>query len=217
MAQKMESDSSEDYFCWLVEHGTSPNGVFGMEIIWEQMGYCIQFLRRLPQYQNSPISPPRLLANLFPNLFYIWMTRRDNIRQAVSGDIAIQTEDYVSTVLKPGPSSKLTFNFNRIDFLYYRILAAEDAWHRYFIQSGVKPFRVVYEEFIANYDETVGSILDYLRIRIPANHSFARPKLKKMANDTNEEWVQRYNEMKTGEAQDGNGIHRRLARWLTSA
>jgi LPS sulfotransferase NodH len=38
--------SSVEYFRWLTERGTSPNGVFGAKIMWEQMAYCVQFLRQ---------------------------------------------------------------------------------------------------------------------------------------------------------------------------
>jgi LPS sulfotransferase NodH len=207
--------SSANYFRWLTDHGTSPNGVFGMKIMWEQMEYCVHFLRQLRQYQNSEMSPPDLISCVFRNLFYIWMTRRDKIRQAVSDDIAIQTGNYAWTgVHKPSGQSKPTFNYNRIDFLYHRILVAEDAWQRYFNDAGVTPFKVVYEEFIATYDETVGAILDYLRIPVPANHIVAPRKLKKMADATNEEWVQRYKELKTREAEGANRIHRQLAEWF---
>ena len=75
--KRWDLSSSEDYFCWLLEHGTSPNGVFGMKIMWEQMGYCISVLRRLPRYLNSTMPPSRFLSSVFPNLFYIWITRRD--------------------------------------------------------------------------------------------------------------------------------------------
>jgi LPS sulfotransferase NodH len=210
---KWEINSSDNYFRWLIDHGTSPNGVFGVKIMWEQMGYCIRFLRQLPQYQNFELSPPDFISSTFRNLFYIWMTRRDKIRQAISDDIAIQTGDWTG-IHKPSPQIKPTFNYNRIDFLYHRILAAEDGWHRYFKDAGVTPFKVVYEEFIATYEETIGAILDYLKIPVPANHIIAPRKLKKMADATNEEWVQRYNQMKTRKAEGANRIHRQLAKWL---
>lgn len=214
---KWQLSSSEAYFRWLIDHGTSPNGVFGVKIMWEQMDYCIQFLRGLPQFHSAMISPPGLLSSVFPNLSYIWITRRDKVRQAVSDDITIQTGRYVSTDPKPTASSSVKFNFNRIDFLYYRLSAAEDAWGQYFVQAGVKPFHVVYEDFIESYDDTVNAILDYLRIPVPANHTFAPPRLQKMADATNEDWVQRYNEMRTSKAENTSSIHRRLATWLAGA
>ena len=73
---------------------------------------------------------------------------------------------------------------------------------------------MVFEEFIASYEQTVAAILAYLKIPVPANHSCAPRKLKKMADAMNEEWVQRYNEMKTREAEGADRIHRQLAKWL---
>jgi LPS sulfotransferase NodH len=212
---KWKIDSSDSYFRWLIDHGTSPNGVFGVKIMWEQMGYCIRFLRQLPQYQNPELSPSDFISTAFGNLFYIWITRRDKIRQAISTDIAIQTGNYAWTSIhEANPHIKPTFNYNRINFLYHRILAAEDGWHQYFNDAGVTPFKVVYEDFIATYEGTVGAILDYLEITVPANHIFASRKLKKMSDATNEDWVRRFNEMKACEAENSNRIHRQLAKWL---
>jgi hypothetical protein len=35
-----------------------------------------------------------------------------------------------------------------------------------------------------------------------------------MSDATNEDWVQRFNEMKACEAENRNRIHRQLAKWL---
>ena len=90
--------------------------------MWEQMGYGVRLLRQLPPYQNSDLSPSELISTAFGNLFYIWITHRDKIRQAISNDIAIQTGHYAWTgIHKPSPRIRPTFNYNRIDFLYHRM------------------------------------------------------------------------------------------------
>lgn len=169
----------------------------------------------IAQYQNPELSPSDFISTAFGNLFYIWITRRDKIRQAISTDIAIQTGHYAWTgIHKPSPPIKPAFNYNRIDFVYHRILAAENGWHQYFEDAGVAPIKVIDEEFIAAYEETVGAILGHLGIPVPAKLILAPRKLKKMADATNEEWVQRYNEMKAREAENSNRIRRQLAKWL---
>ena len=48
-------------------------------------------VRETPRFKGRDISPPEVLAELFPNLRYIWMMRRDKVRQAVSLSRGLQT------------------------------------------------------------------------------------------------------------------------------
>ena len=141
--------SSIDYLRWLMDRGTSTNGVFGAKIMYDQMPYCVQLLRQLPDYQHhSPANIVELITTTFPNLFYVWITRSDKVRQAVSNDIAVQTGNYAWIGdQKPSSVTEPEFNFNRIDWQVHRILASEMGWQRYFTEAGVTPFKVSYEEF----------------------------------------------------------------------
>jgi LPS sulfotransferase NodH len=62
------------------------------------------------------------------------------------------------------PSQEPTFDFTFIDNLYNLILEREAGWQTFFEASGVQPFKVVYEELVEAYEETVLGILDYLNI-----------------------------------------------------
>ena len=215
---RWEIGSTVDYFCWITDRGTSANGVFGAKIMWEQMAYCVKLLRQLPEYQHdSQRNIPELISTVFPNVSYIWITRRDRVRQAVSVDIALQTGNYAWIGdQKPTSEREPIFNFNRLDFQLHRIIASENAWQQYFTAAGVTPFKVVYEEFVEKFEETIRTILEYLSIHVQPNHAFDRPKLKKMADALNDEWTQRYNEMKTQQPKDDARIRQRLAQWVAS-
>src|SRR5689334_11541633 len=64
----------------IMEDGTTPNGVFGAKIIWQFIENFVDHLRDIPGYEKSPV--PQLLSTVFPHLSYIWITRRDKVRQA---------------------------------------------------------------------------------------------------------------------------------------
>jgi LPS sulfotransferase NodH len=189
--------SYADYLEKVIAHGTTPNGIFGAKIVWMYLHDLIRRVRRLPQYKGSDQSAPEFLTTVFPNLHYIWIIRDDRVRQAVSLDIAIQTgmwswRDDEPPVVEKQP----IFSFKRIDQLYYRILAYEAAWQKYFITNSVTPFHVTYERLVEAYDQTIVAILQYLKIAIPENIEFGQRRLKKLAGPLNEEWIQRYHEIK---------------------
>ena len=195
-----------DYLARVIEQGTTPNGVFGAKLMW---GYFDDFICHLRQISSCrDMAVPDLLSTTFPNLHYIWVTRQDKVRQAVSLWKAIQTSTWrmeESSLSKdsslPSPG-KLIFHFEAIDHLVQRIVAHEVAWRQYFDACKVQPFTVVYEELTVAYEATALNILRYLQVPIPENLTFAERRMKRQADALSEEWVQRYHNLK-GEREGG--------------
>jgi trehalose 2-sulfotransferase len=91
-ARQNEVTSRSDYLRLVLERGTTPNGVFGTKIMWNYFSDMIKNLKELPEYMEMEV--PQIMATLFPNIHYIWITRRDKVRQAVSWAKAGQTDVY---------------------------------------------------------------------------------------------------------------------------
>ncbi|GAC1614283.1 MAG: hypothetical protein NVS4B7_06270 [Ktedonobacteraceae bacterium] len=81
--------SYADYLMQVLEEGTTPNGVFGAKMMWSYFDDFISNVRQIPNYSDMATSD--LVSTLFPDLHYIWITRQDKVRQAVSLWKAIQT------------------------------------------------------------------------------------------------------------------------------
>jgi LPS sulfotransferase NodH len=179
----------------VLEKGTSPNGVFGTKIMWNYFNTMLKSLQELPEYKE--MDAPQLMATLFPNLHYIWIIRRDKVRQAVSWAKAAQTDIYArSTREAPVPKQEPTFDFAFIDQLYNLVLEGEAGWRNFFETCGVQPFQVIYEELVEAYEPTASRILEYLKIPHPKNLVFGERRLQKQADALNETWVEKYIEMK---------------------
>lgn len=189
-----------DYLARVIEQGTTPNGVFGAKLMWGYFDDFIGHLRQIPSYRD--IAVPDLLSTKFPNLHYIWATRQDKVRQAVSLWKAIQTstwrmeESPLAKDQSPSPPKELVFHFEAIDHLVQRIVAHEAAWGQFFDACRVQPFTVVYEELTVAYEATALNILRYMHVPIPENLTFAERRMKRQADALSEEWVQRYHDLK---------------------
>jgi LPS sulfotransferase NodH len=203
----------------IMEEGTTPNGVFGAKIIWQFIEDFIDHLRDIPGYEK--LLMPQLLSTVFPHLSYIWITRRDKVRQAISFWKAIQTRGWIG-IEDRQPQAQITaqksiltedwkqqpanteaiFDFKTIERLRRGLEEDEVEIQQFFTTCRVQPFKVVYEDFVGTYEETVFQILDYLQIPIPEQPVFGERKLKKQANEQSEEWVQRYYEMKQKEERE---------------
>ena len=176
----------------MFEEGTTPNGVFAAKVMW---GYLYDFvgnLREIEVYRDMPV--PELLATVFPDLRYIYVTRRDKVRQAVSLWKAIQNavwgqQDGASA---PQTDRKLVFHFEAIDHLLRTNADHEEAWRRYFTENDIQPFHVIYEDLTTSYERTALEILQYLHIDIPERVLFKERRMKKQADALSEEWVQAY-------------------------
>src|SRR5205807_1627042 len=70
------------YLAQVLEEGTTHNGVFGAKVMWGYFDDFISNLRDISSYREMP--SPDLLSTIFPNLHYIWVTRSDKLRQAIS-------------------------------------------------------------------------------------------------------------------------------------
>ena len=198
------SSVHECYAAYLAEvfrRGTTPNGVFGAKIMWGYLDDFIGNLRDIPRYRDRDLAVPDLLADVFPNLHYIWICRQDKVRQAISLWKAIQTwtwkhEENASVTGASSHPGTLVFHFQAINYLVQRIVAHEAAWQHYFSSYGIQPYTIVYEEFTSTYEETALNILQYLNIPLPRRLRFAERRMKQQADTLSEEWVQRYHHLK---------------------
>jgi LPS sulfotransferase NodH len=98
------------YLRKIVELGCTPNGVFGVKIMWSYLDLVIAKLRSLAAVRNW--AAPHVLPTLWPNLKYIHIIRRDKMRQAVSLAKAVQSGMWVD--LDPAMPSATTRQLKRV-------------------------------------------------------------------------------------------------------
>ncbi len=204
-----------DYIARVIKEGTTSNGVFGMKIMWGHVDEFVDKLRTISGYESLPV--PELLPTVFPNFHYIFMTRSDKVRQAVSLEKAIQTNiwgimDETSSVGDPSSGNQpkilghhplawlypslsqgeLHFDFAHIQAMLRHIESEEATWQNYFAENEIIPFTVVYEELVEAYEQTAIQLLNALATPFPKPLQFLPRHIKQQADALSEEWVQRY-------------------------
>jgi LPS sulfotransferase NodH len=200
--ESLGASGDADYFRKVLARRSTPNGVFGNKIIWPQF----ELLKpRLRPIHGNDLPDLELLKCAFPDLRFIWLKRRDKVRQAVSYYKAIWTEvwHWVGEDRKLGrpappkaPPRPVPFAFQHIDNYFYYFTESEEKWGRYFARLGIEPFEVVYEDFTRAYESTVVDVLRYLNIDVPADMKIWPPRLQKLGDTTTDDWVERYYEIK---------------------
>lgn len=177
-----------------LHHGTTPNGVFGAKL--DAGGYLEHFesrLRTIPQFSDPDLSFQAIITSAFPNLKFIWITRRNKVRQAVSWWKAVQTNEWGRRQgNSPRAGQEPVYNFAAIDQLTNESLMREAGWQAHFSEWQARPLTIVYEDFVDHYVETVAQVLDFLGITEPYTIREHEITLVRQADGLSEEWVQRY-------------------------
>lgn len=178
--------------------GSTPNGVFGIIIQWDYLHHIFRNYRTLPPY--AQLSDRQLLDALFLNPKFIWLQRRNKVRQAISWIKARQTgvwklQEGKTAVSGSAPS--LTYDYFLIDQNVKRFEAAEEAWAAFFQTNQIEPFVVVYEDLAKNFEQTSLALLDFLNIPRPDEIQFKERKLQKQADTLNDAWAEKYLQQKS--------------------
>lgn len=175
------------------ESGTTPNGVFGLKIGFEQIWIdTFRTLLELPQHASRA----EVWSTAFPNCSkHIYMTRRNKVRLAVSWWRAIVSGEWHRTYGEKPQEHDIAdkYNFEAINHLIFQSTMCEAAMEDFFSESDIIPLTIVYEDFIQDYEGTVIQVLELLGIPT-ANIEVAPPALDKLADDVAEQWVQRFRE-----------------------
>jgi len=178
--------------------GTTENGVFGTKIMWAYFRDFVRLARRTPGLANVP--PCEVPASVLPNLRkFVWIRRRDSTRQAISLWKALQTQEWRRDTEEDVDGQGLRFSFAAVDHLKLRVEEHNAAWQAYFERCGIEPSRVVYEEFVEAYEESVLGLLEDIGVPMPKGFVVSKPKMKRQADETSEEWVRLYHQRKAAE------------------
>jgi LPS sulfotransferase NodH len=177
-------------------HGSTRNKVFGAKFHWYQTRDFVKSICEVPAYRDLTLT--QIINLFFPDVKYIWIKRKDKLRQAISYARAIQTNMWceIDGFNNNADRGHVDFDFAKIDGLYGTLISHEAEWHQYFDRIGVMPLVVTYEDFCHAYERTVMDVLQYLSLEVPDSLSIRPPRLKRQSDSMTEDWLQLYRTMK---------------------
>jgi LPS sulfotransferase NodH len=196
-SERVETWNRDDYARHLdasIREGTTANGVFGAKMMWGYFDDFLELTRGIPRFGG--MGDGSLLNAAFPDLHYVFVSRSDKVRQAVSLWRALQTWVWRKTEGhaddEPLPEQRAVYSFDAIDHLLDQLRRHEDAWRGFFFRIGRRPLSVLYEEVAGDLDATVERVLRELDLeRPPASAPVTQP-MRRQSDDLSESWVQNY-------------------------
>lgn len=195
----------------LLEHGAivrehfDPKQIKRLSYEWEKhtlQAYCQTLVRRFAPEGvfgakgGVHILAPLMLAGEIPDHLLDWrfvfLTRADGLKQAISHFIASQTGAFKATAKPTRVLTDADFDGKKIAAMVHRNRAINAEWEAFFADHGIEPIRVVYEEMIADIPGTVSRVARGLYLRGPPIEGDLAAPMKRQATPLNAAWEARF-------------------------
>jgi trehalose 2-sulfotransferase len=165
----LDVDRHEQHLERVRAWGTTANGVFGAKVMW------------------GHIDDP---ASLFPGAQYVWVRRRDTVRQAISLWRAMQTQAWRDEGSQGAEPRQPEYRFSALRHLVDLLAEHDAAWSRFF--DGRPVLELTYEEIAADLPRALERTLAHLGIESPNEWPPALPAMRRQADDLSDRWAEAY-------------------------
>lgn len=135
------------------------------------------------------MSLPEVLTATLEDPKYIYLTRRDRVRQAVSFARAVQTEQWRSKV---SPASEPHYDPDAITRAMHFLGEEEASWEGFFVRHAIVPYRLTYEQLDSAPRDAIGGLLRFLGYEGARPDSLSGSRHQRQADEVTEAWVRRY-------------------------
>jgi LPS sulfotransferase NodH len=150
-----------DYVRLVKTAGTTPNGVFGVKLMWA----CFESVLTRLQAFGDAADGRALVARNFPSPRFIWIRRQDADAQAVSWTKAIQT-GYWHQWDEHDPTAVAVYEREQVNALRRTAAEHDEAWRDWFAANDIEPLIVIYEELVADPTGVARALLVDLHIEL---------------------------------------------------
>jgi LPS sulfotransferase NodH len=161
---------------------TSETGLFTSKIMWSHRNDLAKCLRLERGDAGS-------LAESFPQARWLWVKRRDKVRQGISYWRARKTGRW--HVFDDSPEPDIGYDFDEIRESYAELLTHDVCWEDFFAQTGIVPLVIDYDSFCEDVPDQLRKVLRF--IGRPAGKDIATAvALKKQRDAFTEEIYDRF-------------------------
>ena len=133
----------------------------------------------------------QILKELFGEVKFIWLTRRNKIRQGLSRWKAVNTRTWhqYQKEIQDSVNEKLP-SIEELNEYALQLTLDDAYWEEFFTKNQVVPLTLVYEDFIQNPEKTIRSILNWLEIKPKKPKYFNGFSQYKLANSNSDHLIE---------------------------
>ena len=139
-------------------HATTPNGVLGSKLMWNDFDWLRSSLRP-PAGIDAGLE---FMRTTFPDPQFVWLRRADKVRQGISWWRAAVTSQWG---LRLGQEAKQPPpDVEEMVQLVQFAQRCEDGWRQWFASTGIQACEVVYEDLARDRLAVANMVLEFLRL-----------------------------------------------------
>jgi len=162
---------------------TQQDGLFAAKIMWPHRSDLARAMR-LERTDSA------VLADSFPAAKWLWVKRRDKVRQAISFWRARQSGRW--HVFDGSEEPRLNYDYDEIRECYREMVTHDVAWEDFFAEAGIVPHVIEYENFSTNLVVQLRKVLRFLDVAPVGRKLSTEVQLKKQRDDFTEEVRERF-------------------------
>jgi len=187
---------------------TNPNHEFcfySRTVWWFQLKDVFAELRRVSETDFS-ITDSDLFEHLYPGIKYIYLSRNDKVRLAISEEKAVQIGEFEkhNKDAESYDSSGAIYDFgNLVRRLLYAV-HADIKWESFFEELAISPLRVCYEDLVADKVGVLRKIASFLGVSTFRQDYISPTSVKKalsadnapvkQSDSVNDEWAAQFHD-----------------------
>jgi len=169
--KRLNTDDLQKTIVELQRRRTSPNGVFGIKIHYSH-------IQQFGGFEN--------LLESFPNAYYILLSRKNVLLQAISLSIASQTGEWISGQKTNNNIPK--YNFNHINESLQSIILDSSSWRYTLAANGCNYIEMDFDKVRNNLADSLKNIASFVNCEIDQSKIPKEQVTKKQSNQINFEW-----------------------------
>lgn len=189
---KGDTKGFQDYLSQILHQETGKNGIFGIKIHWEHFRNFLNLARKYLGFRDK--SDWEIISTIFPNPYFIYIWRRNLVKQAVSTEIAYQTQQWVKSNQNITAETPKRLIFKPLNIYRYKqgLQARNDRWRKFFAQNCVDFYEIVYEDFVLSFENTIRDLVDFIEVDSLSDSYEIKMPTYRQSSDINERWCQYY-------------------------
>jgi LPS sulfotransferase NodH len=139
---------------------------------------------------------PLFFVGEFPQRIQSWrfvfLTRRNHVRQAISMLVARQTQSYAAWQPPTAPLRAEDYSPAKIASAIDNIVVGNAWWEKFFAVYGIAPLRVTYEDLVADQVKVARSVAAHCGLSAGNPAAPRHPPLIRQSTMLNEDWERRF-------------------------
>ncbi|QTP59396.1 Stf0 sulfotransferase [Billgrantia antri] len=173
--RRLDIDDLQGVMAEIKRRRTSPNGVFGIKLHYPH-------IKLFGGFDN--------VIKCFPDAYYILLSRKNLLKQAVSLSIASQTGVWISG--QKAVNDNPQYDFAHIDKCLRETILNNASWRYTLAANGCNYIEMDFDHVRHDLDQAINDIARFMGIEIDPADIPRAPVTKKQSNLRNAEWEKRF-------------------------